>query len=119
VLLFGAWFMGVGLYAAVNSLTVEVDTRAIRSVRRVLGWPLRTRCVPVAAIAALDIKTAVAPRGLGGATQYRLYAVAATGAAPMMIADGVPDKSLIDALAALIARCAQLPRGAVESAAAG
>jgi hypothetical protein len=115
VLLFGAWFVLVALYAVANSLTVEVDANAICAVRRLLGFRLGKRCMPASAIGALEAKTAVAPRGLGGNTYYRLVARAAadqaTGnprAARMIIADGVPDETLLEALKALIARYAQL-----------
>lgn len=117
VLLFGALFVLVALYAVANSLTVEVDADAIRAVRRLLGCRLSARIMPVTAIVALEAKTAVAPRGLGGNTYYRLVALTAadqaTGnprAARMIIADGVPDETLLEALKALITRYAQLDR---------
>ena len=117
VLLFGALFVLVALYAVANSLTVEVDADAIRAVRRVLGFRLSTRTMPVTSIGALEKKTAIAPRGLGGHAFYRLVALAAVDqtagnprAARVIIADGVPDETLIEALKALIARYAQLDR---------
>jgi len=117
VLLFGALFELVALYAVANSLTVEVDADSICAVRRLLGLRLSKRCMAAAAIGALEAKTAVAPRGLGGNTYYRLVACEAadhvTGnlrAMRMIVADGVPDETLLEALKALIARYAQLDR---------
>ena len=115
VMLFGAWFVLVALHAAASSLTVEVDANAIRAVRRVLGFRLGVQTLPVKAIAALEPETAAAPRGLGGNTFYRL--VALTAAAPaagnqrtarMVVADRIPDETLLQTIKELIARHAQL-----------
>ena len=116
VLGFGAWFVLVALYAAGNSLTVEIDPAAIRAARRWCGLALRERVVDCAAIADLNVEQATAARGLGGGTYYRLAAVGAQspagapGVMHLIVADGVPDEPLIDAIKALIARCAQLGR---------
>ena len=116
VVLFGALFVLVALYAVANSLTVEVDANAIRAVRRVFGVRLGAQTLRVAAIVELKPETAVAPGGLGGKTFYRLAALTAELAAGnrragrMIVADGVPDEPLIEALKALIARYAQLDR---------
>ena len=117
VMLFGALFVLVALYAVANSLTVEVDANAICAVRRLFGCRIGTRLMPVTAIGALESKSAIAPRGLGGHTYYRLVALARAGqahdsarAARMIVADGVPDETLLEALKALITRYAQLER---------
>ena len=118
VLAFGAWFVLVALYAAGNSLTVEVDPAAIRATRRWCGLALRERVVDCAAISDLKVEQATASRGLGGGTYYRLAAVGAgaaagtPGAMHLIVADGVPDESLIKSIKTLIARCAQLGRAA-------
>ena len=117
VLLFSALLVLVALYAAANSLTVEVDANTIRAVRRLFGCKLGTWIMPVTAIGALEPKSAIAPRGLGGHTYYRLVALARVDQAPdnarparMIVADGVPDETLLAALKALITRYAQLDR---------
>lgn len=114
VLAFGAWFVLVALYAAGNSLTVEIDPAVIRAQRRWCGIALSERIVDCAAVTGFKVEQATSSRGLGGGTYYRLTAVGAgfpagtPRAMHVTVADGVPDESLIDAIKALIARCAQL-----------
>lgn len=118
VMLFGALFVLIALHAVASSLTVEVDANAICAVRRVLGFKLGVQTLPVKAIAALEPETAAAPRGLGGNTFYRLVALTATApaagnqrAARMVVADRIPDATLLQAIKELIAQHAQLDRG--------
>ena len=113
LLLFGAAFALVALFAVSTSLTVDAGTHGIRAVRRVCGIKVRERELPRAAIAVLEQETASAPRGLGGATFYRLVALAlpAWNASDygrrhnvrrMVVADGIPDEELARKLEALL-----------------
>lgn len=111
VLLFGALFVLVALYAVANSLTVEVDTNGISTERRVLGFSIRTRTLPAAAIRALESKPVIAHRGLGGHTSFQLIAAATGPHAGLIVADGVPDETQANALKTLIARYVQLDCG--------
>ncbi|TSA41520.1 MAG: hypothetical protein D4R58_01360 [Betaproteobacteria bacterium] len=113
LLLFGAAFVLVALFAVSTSLTVDAGAHGIRAVRRVCGIKVRDHALPRAAIAVLEQETATAPRGLGGAAFYRLVALTlpAWNASDdgrrynvrrMVIADGIPDEALVQALEALI-----------------
>lgn len=113
LLLFGAVFVLVALFAVSTSLTVDAGATGIRVVRRVYGIRVRDRALPRAAIAVLEAETATAPRGLGGASFYRLVALTLPAwnasndgrrynVRRMVIADGIPDEELMQALEALI-----------------
>ncbi|MBI1989006.1 MAG: hypothetical protein HYS65_04620 [Betaproteobacteria bacterium] len=113
LLLFGAAFVLVALFAVSTSLTVDAGVHGIRAVRRVFGIKVRDRGLPSAALAVLEQETATAPRGLGGASYYRLVALTrpswnerADGGRynvrRMVIADGIPDEAVAQALEALV-----------------
>lgn len=113
LLLFGAAFVLVALFAVSTSLTVDAGAHGLRAVRRACGIKVRDRALPRAAIAALEQETATAPRGLGGAVFYRLVALTrpAWNASDdgrrynvrrMVVADGIPDEGLAQALEALL-----------------
>jgi len=113
LLLFGAAFVLVALFAVSTSLTVDAGAHGIRAVRRVCGIKVRDRALPRPAIAALEQEIATAPRGLGGASFYRLVALtrpswneSAGGrrynVRRMVIADGIPDEAVAQALEALV-----------------
>jgi len=113
LLLFGAAFVLVALFAVSTSLTVDAGAHGIRAVRRVCGIKVRDRALPRAAIAALEQEIATAPRGLGGASFYRLVALtrpswneSADGrrynVRRMVVADGIPDEAVAQALEALV-----------------
>ena len=119
LLLFGAAFVLVALVAVSTSLTVDAGAHGIRGVRRVCGIKVRDRALPRAAIAVLEQETATAPRGLGGASFYRLVALTlpAWNASDdgrrynvrrMVVADGIPDEALAQALEALISEHVRL-----------
>jgi len=109
VLAFGAWFVLVALYAAGNSLTVEVDANAVRAVRRWCGLGFHERAMASTSITDFKVERAAAARGLGGGSYYRLAAAgAAADGARLIVADGVPDEPLIEAIRALIRRYAQI-----------
>jgi hypothetical protein len=125
VMLFGAVFVLVALFAVSTSLTVEAAAHGIRTVRRIFGIKVRDRVLPRAAIGVLEQETATAPRGLGGNTYFRLVVLTlpawnASGEGRrydirrMVVADGIPDEALAQALAALISEHA-LPAGAGSS----
>lgn len=113
LLLFGAAFVLVALFAVSTSLTVDAGAHGIRAVRRVCGIKVRDRALPRAAIAVLEQETATAPRGLGGASFYRLAALTRPSwnasddgrrynVRRMVVADGIPDAALAQELEALI-----------------
>ena len=111
LLLFGAAFVLVALCAISTSLTVDAGAHGIRAMRRVFGITVRDRTLPRAACGALEQEAATAPRGLGGAVFYRLVALTLPaettggrrhGVQRMVIADGIPDEALAQALEALI-----------------
>lgn len=113
LLLFGAAFVLVALFAVSTSLTVDAGVHGIRAVRRVCGIKVRDRALPRAAIAALEQEAATAPRGLGGASFYRLVVLTrpAWNASDdgrrynvrrMVVADGIPDEAVAQALEALV-----------------
>ena len=113
VLLFGAAFVLVALFAISTSLTVDAGAHGIRAVRRVCGIKVRDRTLPHTAIAVLEQETATAPRGLGGAAFFRLVALTlpAWNASDdgrrysvrrIVVADGIPDEALAQALEALL-----------------
>lgn len=113
LLLFGAAFVLVALFAVSTSLTVDAGAAGIRVVRHVCGIRVRDRALPRAAIAVLEAETATAPRGLGGASFYRLVALTLPSwnagndgrrynVRRMVVADGIPDEELVQALEALI-----------------
>ena len=119
LLLFGAVFVLVALFAVSTSLTVDAGANGIRVVRRVCGIRMRDRALPRAAIAVLEAETATAPRGLGGASFYRLVALTLPSwnassdgrrydVRRMVVADGIPDEELVQALEALISGHLQL-----------
>lgn len=119
LLLFGTAFVLVALFAVSTSLTVDAGTHGIHAVRRVCGIKVRDRALPRAAIAALEQETATAPRGLGGASYYRLVALtrpawseSADGrrynVRRMVVADGIPDEAVAQALEALVSGHLQL-----------
>jgi hypothetical protein len=121
LVLFGAVFLLVALLAVSTSLTVEAGAHGIRAVRRMFGIKLRDRALPRAAIAALEQETASAPRGLGGNFFYRLVVLTLPawnagnegrrhGVRRLVVADGIPDETLAQALEALIKEHAQLGR---------
>ena len=130
LLLFGAAFVLVALFAVSTSLTVDTGAHGIRAVRRVCGIKVRDRALPRAAIAVLEQETATAPRGLGGASFYRLVALTLPSwnasddgrrynVRRMVIADGIPDEALAQALEALLSGhlrlCAATPLNAPSS----
>ena len=113
LLLFGAAFVLVALFAVSTSLTVDAGAHGIRAVRRVCGIKVRGHALPRAAIAVLEQETATAPRGLGGAVFFRLVALTrpswnerADGrrynVRRMVVADGIPDEAAAQALEALV-----------------
>ena len=113
LLLFGAAFVLVALFAVSTSLTVDAGAHGIRAVRRVCGINVRDRALPRAAIAVLEQETATAPRGLGGAAFHRLVALTLPAwdasddgrrynVRRMVVADGIPDEALAQALEALV-----------------
>ena len=113
LLLFGAAFVLVALFAVSTSLTVDAGAHGIRAVRRVCGIKVRDRALPRAAIAVLEQETATAPRGLGGASFYQLIALTRPSwnasddgrrynVRRMVVADGMPDEALAQALEALL-----------------
>ena len=113
LLLFGAAFVLVALFAVSTTLTVDAGAHGIRAARRVCGIKVRDRALPSAAIAVLERETASAPRGLGGASFYRLVALtlpawSASGdgrrssVRRLVVADGIPDEALAQALETLI-----------------
>lgn len=121
LVLFGAAFVLVAAFAASTSLTVEAGALSIRAVRRAFGFRMRDRALPRAAIAAIEQETATVPRGLGGNTYYRLVVLTLpTWTANnngrrndfrrLVIADGIPDETLAQALEAMISEHAQLSR---------
>jgi hypothetical protein len=121
LVLFGAVFILVALFAVSTSLTVDAGAHGIRAVRRVCGIKVRDRALPRAAIAVLEQETATAPRGMGGSTFYRLVALTlpawnASDAGKrynvrrLVVADGIPEETLAQALEALISEHAQLNR---------
>ena len=126
LVLFGAVFVLVALFAVSTSLTVDAGAHGIRAVRRVCGIRIRDRALPRAAIAAIEQETATAPRGLGGNTFHRLVVltlptwnanndVRGYGVRRLVVADGVPDETLAQALEGLISEHAGLgpnPAGA-------
>ena len=113
LLLFGGAFVVVALFAVSTTLTVDAGAHGIRAVRRVCGIKVRDGALPPAAIAMLEQETASAPRGLGGASFYRLVALTlpAWNASDdgrrynvrrLVVADGIPDEALAQTLEALI-----------------
>lgn len=113
LLLFGAAFVLVALFAVSTSLTVDAGTHGIRAVRRVWGIKVRDYTLPRAAVALLEQEMATAPRGLGGASFYRLVALTLPSwntsddgrrhnVRRMVVADGIPDEALAQALEALL-----------------
>lgn len=126
LVLFGAVFVLVALFAVSTSLTVDAGAHGIRAVRRVCGIRTRDRALPRAAIAAIEQETATAPRGLGGNTFYRLVVltlptwnadndVRRYNVRRLVVADGIPDETLAQALERLIsehARIGPTPAGA-------
>ncbi len=113
LLLFGAALVLAALFAVANSLTVDAEAAGIRVARRVGGIKVRDRVLPRAAIAVLEQETATAPRGLGGAAFYRLVVLTRPawnasdagrryGVKRMVVADGIPDEALAQALEALL-----------------
>jgi hypothetical protein len=119
LLLFGAAFVLVALVAVSTSLTVDAGAHGIHAVRRVCGITVRDRALPRAAIAVLEQETATAPRGLGGASFYRLVALTLPAwnasndgrrynVRRMVVADGIPDEALARALEALISEHVRL-----------
>lgn len=113
LLLFGAAFVLFALFAVSTSLTVDAGARGLRAVRRVCGIKVRDRALPRAAIAVLEQETATAPRGLGGASFYRLVALTRPSwnasadsrrynVRRMVVADGIPDEAVAQALEALV-----------------
>ena len=126
LVLFGAVFVLVACFAVSTSLTVEAGAQSIRAVRRVFGIRVRDRALPHAAIAVLEQETATAPRGLGGAAFYRLVALTLPtwnasddggryDVRRLVVADGIPDETLAQALEALISEHAQLNVPSSES----
>lgn len=124
LLLFGAAFVLVALFAVSTSLTVDAGAHGLRAVRRVCGIKVRDCALPRAAIAVLEQETATAPRGLGGAAFYRLVALTRPAwnasndgrrynVRRMVVADGIPDETLAQALEALIS--GQLGLGATTT----
>ena len=51
---FGVLFVGLAAYRLSNSLTVVVTAAEIRSLRRILGFPVREQRIPHADVTALD-----------------------------------------------------------------
>ena len=121
LVLFGAVFVLVAWFAVSTSLTIEAGAQSIRAVRRVFGIRVRDRALPRAAIAAIEQETTTAPRGLGGNTFYRLVVLTLPtwnasndgrryDVRRLVVADGIPDETLAQALEALISEHAQLNR---------
>jgi len=115
LLLFGAAFVLVALIAVSTTLTVDAGANGIRAMRRVCGIKVRDHALPRAAIAVIEPEIATAPRGLGGASFYRLVAltlpawnVSADGrrcnVRRVVVADGIPEEAQAQALEALISR---------------
>lgn len=113
LLLFGAAFVVVALFAVSTSLTVDAGVNGIRAVRRVCGIKVRDHALPRAAIAVIEQETATAPRGLGGASDYRLVALTLPAwnasndgrrynVRRVVVADGIPEEAQAQALEALI-----------------
>lgn len=113
LLLFGAAFVLVALIAVSTTLTVDAGANGIRAVRRVCGFKVRDRALPRAAIAVIEQETASAPRGLGGASYYRLVALTlpvwndiADGrrynVRRVVVADGIPEEAQAQELEALL-----------------
>ena len=120
LVLFGAVFLMVALFAVSTSLTVEANSQGIRAARRVFGVKISDRSLRRSAIAVLEQETANAPRGLGGNAFFRLVVLAALpphtagndnkryGLRRIVVADGIPDEALAKSIEKLIGDSAQL-----------
>ena len=106
VIAFGAIFVLIAVYTLANTLTVEVDTAAIRCVRRVLGFKFSQREMPAAAISAIEQEATPSPRVLGGAPRYRLVATSAQGP-KLVVAEALRDEATCRSLQSLIEKRVQ------------
>jgi hypothetical protein len=85
---FGVLFIGLAAYRLSNSLTIVVPAVEIRSLRRILGFPVREQRVPRTEVTALD---AVARRYRWVWNARPLYSIVArtrSGAVPTKRARG-------------------------------
>lgn len=122
---FGVLFLVVAGYRLVNSLTVVVTGSHIRTLRRILGVPVRKEGVWQADIAALDAVASARDRWLGeGVPLYDLVVrtrtgagAAAPGAAPrrdgsVKVAESLRGEDLMERVRAEIAAAARLGQAA-------
>jgi hypothetical protein len=120
LILFGIAFLVVALFAVSTSLTVTASANGLRAVRRLLDIKISDRSLSRAAIAVLEQETQNVPRIFGGQPYFRVVALGTVppsagpdagkryGVKRLVVADGIADEALAQALEALISECAQL-----------
>jgi hypothetical protein len=120
---FGVLFLGVAGYRLVNSLTVVVTGSHVRTLRRILGVPVRKEGVGQTDIAALDAVASARDGWLGEDVPFYDLVVrtrtgaAAPGAAPrgdgsVKVAESLRGEDLMERVRAEIAAAARLRQAA-------
>lgn len=66
----GLLFLAIAVWTALNSLTVEIDSTGLRTVRRCLGYEVARHVLPRHEISAIDISLTAKYIGVFGAQRY-------------------------------------------------
>lgn len=105
---FGAVFVALALYMAANSLTVDIGTTEITTLRRVFGLPLARRAMRCSEIAAIEPRPAARYESLFRAESC--YGLIARNNVPrraeMVVAEGLCGEALATRVGSLIAGAA-------------
>lgn len=104
---FGAVFVALAVYLAANSLTVNVGTAKITTLRRVFGLPLARRAMRCGEIAAIEPRPAARYESLFSAEPcYGLIARNNVHRSEMVVAEGLCGEALAIRVGSLIASAA-------------
>ena len=107
----GQLFIAIALWAAANSLQVEVDSTGISTVRRWFGWCMARRVLRRDDIAAIDSRLAARYVGaFGGSRYYRLIARRRNpDLPPVFIADSLKGPDMTEEIRRLFIEHLALP----------
>ena len=111
----GQLFIAIALWAAFNSLLVDVSAQGIRTERRFLGYPLARRAMESEKISAVESRFAAKYLGIfGQGRPYRLLATSSGQPAPLLIGDALHGPAVTETLRQLVIE--QLNRPALLAA---
>ena len=110
----GVAFIGVAVWTAANSLTVEVSHAGVRTQRRCCGVPVLHRWIPRSDLVALDARLAAKYVGVFGSTRYYCLYARSRGRATL-IADSLQGPDVANHVRNMMTNQLGLPELATRS----